>query len=603
MAACFVAAAAGEAVVRHHAQPGLALSQVCGAAGLAALAIRRSRPVLALSVVATAGIVGSVLTATLWPEFPDTAGVWIFALMLAAYSVGAHTTGPAILLGPGLPLVVVMSADVTTRTGWARVNGIVFVTLFVGLLPTLAGRLVRRRQEVLTVLQRQRAEIEVAQRHRQESAVLAERTRLAERLEPVLALGLHELAGAAQSRADPRQVEESARALLARTREEVVRLTARLEFPPPDSATSNHLIGVRLTAQRWVVSAAGLLAVALALESTEVLPLTAPAWVAALAALATSVPLAFLWWRPVAMTGLGLVGASVFSRLVAPLDGSLSGTGLVLMSAFAVGALSRGRAAFVGLAVCTLGQTVGVGTADPLGEALAILVAWLGGRAAGRVSLLVEESHANNTILVGQEAAAAERAIESERMRAARDLHDVVGHSLTVIALQAGAARRIVSTDPGQANAIMAIVAAVAREALLGLNGQAAPGDLSSLVARVRAAGVEVEAQVDDELQLDPNQRVVALRVIQEGLANVIHHAAGARVVVSVRRQGNGIEVQVRNNRAMTSGHSPGSHRGLQGLHERVVAARGTVTWGDLPDGGFALRATLPIEDRAAVAS
>lgn len=161
------------------------------------------------------------------------------------------------------------------------------------------------------------------------------------------------------------------------------------------------------------------------------------------AAVVVGAALALLWWRPVPAAVMAFAATAAYSRLVAPVDGRLSETALAMGVTFAVGALTRGRIAVLGLGVCLLGQLVGVGTDDPLGEALVLSVCWLGGRAVNQVSLLVEQTRANNAMLSGQESYAAEQALVAERLRFARDLHDAVGHSLTVITLQAGAARRL----------------------------------------------------------------------------------------------------------------------------------------------------------------
>ncbi|HEY3535197.1 MAG TPA: hypothetical protein VGK60_06485, partial [Pedococcus sp.] len=422
VAVCFVLAAVGEAVVRHREHPGLLVFDVVGALGLLTLAVRRHRPVPSLCVIAALGVLGTALNAALWPGVPDTGGVWILALMLASYSVGAHSSGPAVGLGLALPLLVVLTADLGTRTGWDRVSGIVFVSVFVGGLPTGVGRLVRVRQRALTTLRRQRADIEAAQQQRQESVVLAERLRTAERLQPTLVDGLRRLAGQAGSGADPEGIEDAARGLLTRTREEIVGLTVPVALPPPagQDPPTDRLPAVRVTAQRWVVLAAGAIIVGLVLETSAALPMHAPAWVLGPAALAVGVPLALLWWRPVAAAAVAFAATAAWARLVAPLDGSLGETGFAMWTTFAVGALTRGPASALGLCVCLLGQLLGVGTDDRLGEGLVLLVAWVGGRAVNRVSLLLEETRANNNTLRQQDGERAERALVAERLRIAR---------------------------------------------------------------------------------------------------------------------------------------------------------------------------------------
>jgi len=223
-----------EAVSRHHAAPGLLAFEVTGAFGLLSLAVRRTRPLVPILVIGAVGLFGTVSTEIFWPDVPDDGGVWILALLLASYSVGAHATGRSVALGVLVPLVVVSGADVTTMDGWQRLSGMVFVTVFIGLLPTALGRLVRARRTRLAQLRDQHDRIARAQHAQQEAAVLDERLRATERLQPTLVNGLRDLARRAESGEEPGAVEAEARALLGRTREEVVALTAPVETATED---------------------------------------------------------------------------------------------------------------------------------------------------------------------------------------------------------------------------------------------------------------------------------------------------------------------------------------------------------------------------------
>jgi signal transduction histidine kinase len=289
---------------------------------------------------------------------------------------------------------------------------------------------------------------------------------------------------------------------------------------------------------------------------------------------------------------------SAFSRLVAPVAGSLSHPAFALGSAFAVAALSRRRAAILGLGVCVLGQLVGVGSADPIGETALLLLSWLGGLAVNEASRLVEQTHANNELLAEQQASSASRAVVDERLRLAREIHDAIGHSLTVVALQAGAARRLEQTDPDRAAEVMRTVAVVARSGLAALTLEGSAPDIAALVERVRAAGLVVDAELADEAMLDPGQQAVAFRVVQEGLTNVLRHAPGSRAVVAVRRGAAGIDVTVSNSAPVDPGWQEtgeGTGLGLVGIQERVTALGGEVSWRPREDGGFELRALVPV--------
>jgi signal transduction histidine kinase len=598
VAAGVVLAAAGESVAVHRSVPGLLAFELCGAPLLAVLALRRTHPVLPICVIAVFAVVGTAAQAALWPGAGVGGGVWLLALMFASYSLGAHGRGTVVLLGGALPMLVGLAVDVPTMSGWALANGIIFLTIFVGVLPTTVGRAVRVRRERLVALDQQRELLVQEQRDLREGAVLEERLRTTERLRPTLLDGLRALAEQAEGGADPGRIEQAARQLLGRTREEVLSLTAPVELPEPTVPPPvDHLRMLRLGAQRWAVLAAGVIGAGLALESTGALPLSVPAWLAVPAGLAVGLSLASVWSRPVAGAAVAWCLAGAFSRLVAPLDGSLSGTALALSVAFAVGALSTRRGAVAGLVLCWVGQVVGVGSGDPVGEGIIIALCWLGGLAVNEGSRLVEQSRANNRLLAGQEAVAQQRAVLEERLRLAREVHDQLGHSLTVVALQAGAARRLATADPVRAEQAMSTVAGAAHHGLTALTAGTV-ADLAELLARTRAAGLSLTADVsglDAPEPLDGQTLTVVYRTVQEALTNVLRHAPGASATVVVRREPHGVDVTVRNGPPVAPAGQPGSGRGLIGLRQRVAACAGRLDWACAEDGGFELHAVLPV--------
>ena len=598
VAAGFVLAGLAEAVALHRHTPGLLAFTASGAPLLSVLAVRRIRPVVPLCVIAAFAVLGTTAQAVFWPDAGDGGGVWLFALMFASYSLGAHGRGRPVILGGLPPLMVGLAVDLPTMSGWALVNGVLFLTTFVGVLPMAVGRVIQVRKERLAALDEQRDLIVREQHAQREAAVLAERLRATERLQPALLDGLCALADQADAGADPGQIEQAARRLLGRTREEVVALTAPADVPDPTvPPPGEYLRTLRAAAQRWAVFAAGAIGAGLALESTGSLRLSAPAWVAVVAGALVGLPLALVWWRPLAALAVAWCATVAFSRMVAPLDGSLSGTAFTLVAAFAVAVLSTRRGAVLGLVLCWLGQLVGVGTDDPFGEAVIIFVCWLGGLAVNDVSKLVEQSRTNNRLIAGQEAVAQQRAVVEERLRLAREVHDQIGHSLTVVALQAGAARRMAATDPHRAREVMVTIAGAARDGLTAMTGEAAT-DMAALLQRTRAAGLNLTADVADldaPGLVDPQTREVAYRIVQEGLTNVLRHAPGADATVTVRREGHAVSVTLRNGVPTRPGGTAGSGRGLAGLRERVTAHGGELGWGSREDGGFVVRAVLPV--------
>lgn len=601
----FVLAAAGETLVLHRDAPALLALGLAGAPGLAVLAVRRIRPVLSICVVAGGAVVGTTAQMAFWPGADDDGGVWLLALMFAAYSLGAYGTGRVVALGGLLPLLTGSVIDVPTMRGWALVNGVLFLTAFVGILPTAVGRVVLLRRKRLVVLDQQRDLIVREQQTQREAAVRAERLRATERLRPVLLDGLRALADRADAGVDPSAIELTARQLLGRTREEVVALTGPVEVADTTASSPasfvlsgvDYLHPLRDAAQPWTVLAAGAIGVGIAAEATATLPGSVPPWIAFAAAMAACLPLAFVWWRPLAALAVAWPMAVGFSHLVAPLDGSLSGTAFALVAAFAVAALSTRRVAVVGLALCWLGQLVGVGADDPFGEGVILLVCWLGGLLVNEMTKLVEQSRTNNRLLAGQEAAAQQRAIVEDRLRLARDVHDQIGHTLTVVALQAGAARRLTEVDPARAEEVMTTIAAAAYEGLAAMTGETAP-DIGALLRRTRAAGLSITddlADLDAPGLVDPDTRAVCCRIVQESLTNVLRHAPGAATTVTVRRNADGVSVMIGNGPATGPPAGSGGGRGLAGLQERVAARGGELRWGPRQDGGFAVHAILPV--------
>ncbi|WP_432522441.1 sensor histidine kinase [Kineococcus sp. SYSU DK006] len=212
------------------------------------------------------------------------------------------------------------------------------------------------------------------------------------------------------------------------------------------------------------------------------------------------------------------------------------------------------------------------------------------------------------------------RVVVEERNRIARELHDVVAHSMSVIGVQATTAQyRLGELDP-RVRAEFDDIAAQARTALaemrtlLGvLRGSGEDADrapqpglegLDGLAEGARRAGSRVHLHVDPPLRsaaLPPSVGLVVHRIVQEGLANVVRHATGADVRVSVLRADPGIVLEVRNGPPPqgAGGVADSGGHGLVGVRERATLLRGSVSSGPLEDGGFLLRALLPWEGAA----
>lgn len=220
--------------------------------------------------------------------------------------------------------------------------------------------------------------------------------------------------------------------------------------------------------------------------------------------------------------------------------------------------------------------------------------------------------------------------LQQERLRIARELHDVLAHSLSVVTVQAGVGRRLGAARPAEAQRALTAVEEASRGALdelrrvLGLlraddepDGPGLPGavpalapapglaDLDSLAAMVHEAGTPVRLTVTGEAASVPAAAgLTAYRIVQEALTNVVRHAPGARASVRVGIGAAGMRILVTDTGAAT-GHAPapggpddpagGGRHGLLGMRERTAVFGGTLDAGPLPGGGFQVAAFLPV--------
>lgn len=618
----FVVAAGIEAVVRHRHDSAQLLTSLPGALVFGCLALRRSRPLLAMTVLATISVASSIAQAVVAPYASGDATVPIFALILASYSLGAHASRRQLFLGAPQPVLVVLAVDLAHPGRNPLPGAMVFVVIFIALAPILAGRLVRARTRVIRTLRAQAAQLDARRRAEIHAAVLSERLRMADRFRSTLLAGLRDLAaradaagrGSTQDGPTIEAIEASARQLLSQTREEVIALTApAMEESAAESDAGVGTTGeqpataMRMRAQRWTVLAGGALGAGLLVE-TQTLPVAVPIPIAWLACIAVAVPIVFAWLRPLPMIVAAWVAAALFSATVASLHSSITAVGLSFVAPFTVAALEpRGRAV-AGLLACWSGQLVCFGIGQLPGDGAVALCCWIAGMVFNERTRLVEQLRANNVALADQHTVAARRAVVEERLRAARELHDAVGHSLTVIALQASAARRIQAADPSRAHAVLATIASVANDGLDELQRDVrragavagptrAPRSIDDLLAGARAAGLVVSADIEEPTPLGASARLTAYRIIQEALTNILKHAPGASAEVTMRRDGPRVDIIVSNTATgATTPSSTGGRHGLQGMRLRVEACGGQISWQRRDDDGFEVCAHLPVE-------
>ncbi|MDW3219842.1 MAG: histidine kinase [Acidimicrobiales bacterium] len=213
-----------------------------------------------------------------------------------------------------------------------------------------------------------------------------------------------------------------------------------------------------------------------------------------------------------------------------------------------------------------------------------------------------------------QQAAEAERAVAEERTRIARELHDVVAHSMSVMVVQAGAARRVIDQNPVQAGTALAAIEETGRESLtemrrvLGvLRGEGdtaelapAPGlaDFDRLLHHCEEAGMPVELIVTGDVRrLSPGLEMNAYRVVQESLTNALKHAGRASATVTLHYASDTLHVSVHDDGRGAAAITAGAGQGIVGMRERVEAYDGTLAAAPRPGGGFAVEATFMIGD------
>ncbi|MFB7269301.1 histidine kinase [Streptomyces sp. NPDC056244] len=207
--------------------------------------------------------------------------------------------------------------------------------------------------------------------------------------------------------------------------------------------------------------------------------------------------------------------------------------------------------------------------------------------------------------------AAEKRRQDEERLRIARELHDVLAHSISVINVQAGVGLALLDSDPEQARTALTTIKAASKEALgevrQVLDTLRTPGDaprapapgldrLPELVEQAAGAGLTVEILRDGRrIALPPGTDLAAFRIIQEALTNVVRHSGSRTARVRLGYAPGRLELLIDDAGPATGGDAGGSGNGLVGMRERAAALGGTIEAGPGPGGGFRVRAILPL--------
>jgi signal transduction histidine kinase len=301
-------------------------------------------------------------------------------------------------------------------------------------------------------------------------------------------------------------------------------------------------------------------------------------------------------------------------------DEVVSGFFCLLFLPYSLGAWTDRSPGWLVLAVATITVVNLFGDTLVLGDFIFpsgfLIASFAAGRAVRTRTRLAAELHEAAILAEEAHARSTQEALAEERRRIAREMHDIVAHSVSVMVVQAGGARRILARDPERAEEAAAQIQRIGRETLaemrrlLGLfhteGGVATrapqPGlaDLEALVRRAREAGLPVELMVHGDRRVLPSGLdLTAYRILQEALTNAIKHAPGAPTEVALRYAGDELALRVTNGAppagppAAADAVPSGGH-GLVGMRERAKTFGGTATALPTGDGGFEVRARLP---------
>ncbi|NGO41489.1 sensor histidine kinase [Streptomyces ureilyticus] len=213
---------------------------------------------------------------------------------------------------------------------------------------------------------------------------------------------------------------------------------------------------------------------------------------------------------------------------------------------------------------------------------------------------------------------AARRRADEERLRIARELHDVLAHSISVINVQAGTGLALLDSDPEQARTALTTIKAASKEALgevrQVLDTLRTPGDaprapapglsrLPELVEQAASAGLTVGVETEGKRRaLPPGADLAAFRIVQEALTNVVRHSGSRHARVLLCYEDDALKLRIDDDGPATGADAGGSGNGLAGMRERAAALGGTIEAGPREDGGFRVLAVLPLEHQAKLA-
>jgi len=305
-------------------------------------------------------------------------------------------------------------------------------------------------------------------------------------------------------------------------------------------------------------------------------------------------------------------GACCAAYAVAVYGSSDEGAELVVTLRHA--ALVAVAAIALGVASVAPGARGQSGTWGALAVPAFVAASWVLGYAIRTRRAYIAELKARAARLEAEEGERAARAVVDERLRIARELHDVIGHSISLITIQAEAATRSVRTNPDAVPGFLTRISAASRQALAEmrhvlavlrpdaeaeLSPQPGLADLGELIERLNAGGLETRLDVQP-MDLSPGVALTVYRIVQESLTNVLKHAGpGASAAVTVVRSESSVRVSVHDDGAGPSGPAASTAHGIVGMCERAAVYGGTLRTGARAGGGFEVEALIPMREEA----
>lgn len=320
-------------------------------------------------------------------------------------------------------------------------------------------------------------------------------------------------------------------------------------------------------------------------------------------------------WKPVPVVVLAsaLIALPAYTHGLATVNGNGAFISLwlaTILYSFTLGARCSWAGSAAGIASLIAGINLSISPFNPVPEML-IAGPWLAGSLVGSRRRAAHKLTQRARELSDERAAYAAESVRYERARIARELHDIVAHSVSLIVVQASAGEKLAATDPHRAGESFTSISEAARQAsdeitllvqiLADSPPETSPADLrvvEELVTRARASGLSITCEFSGDLRsLTEASADAAYRLVQEALTNAVKHAPGAPVHITMAGQAGQVQVQIVNDppRSARSGlERAGGGNGLAGMRERIAQCGGTLTIMTTPAGGWSVTGTFP---------